>query len=72
MELKRLLTKEVAIRQRIDKLIGKKTPSVKRTQSFYETRISVLKNLWTQFCEIDLDITQTLYRMTMIKNNIRM
>lgn len=63
MELEKLLIEEAAVRQRIDKLIenGKKTAIAKRTQAFYETRISDLKDLWATFCKLDLDITKALH-----------
>lgn len=57
-----LMTKENILRSRLDRFIenGRKTATIKRTQGFYESRITDLKSLWEEYCAVDLAINQEL------------
>lgn len=65
-EYEKLLTKESVFKNRLDKLIenGKKTATLKRTQGFFESKITELKRLWNEYNEIDLDINQALTQVS--------
>lgn len=60
--LEQALTSEKILRNRIDKLIdnGKKTAIAKRTAGFYETKITDLKQLWSDYCKADQSVREII------------